>query len=85
MYMGTKTISVMDDAYELLGKNKRKGESFSEEIRRVFKAKNDFLSFAGAWKEISKTEESRIKKAVGDFGKRLDSGFLSRVKRLDLP
>ena len=34
--MGTKTISIMDDVYELLITNKVGNESFSEEIRRVF-------------------------------------------------
>jgi len=34
--MGTKTISIMDDVYELLARNKLEDESFSDEIRRVF-------------------------------------------------
>lgn len=33
--MGTKTISIMDDVYDLLIKNKFAEESFSEEIRRL--------------------------------------------------
>lgn len=33
--MGTKTISLADDAYEALSAMKRPGESFSDTIRRI--------------------------------------------------
>jgi len=34
-YMGTKTISLTDDAYERLKAHKREGESFSDVVRRL--------------------------------------------------
>jgi predicted CopG family antitoxin len=33
--MGTKTISIADDAYERLNAAKREGESFSDVVRRL--------------------------------------------------
>lgn len=33
--MGTKTISLADDAYEKLKQHKREGESFSDVVRRL--------------------------------------------------
>lgn len=33
--MGTKTISLADDAYERLNAAKREGESFSDVVRRI--------------------------------------------------
>ncbi|WP_248517146.1 antitoxin VapB family protein [Salinarchaeum laminariae] len=33
--MGTKTISLADDAYERLKRHKREGESFSDVVRRL--------------------------------------------------
>lgn len=33
--MGTKTISLAEDAYERLKRHKRKGESFSDVVRRL--------------------------------------------------
>jgi predicted CopG family antitoxin len=33
--MGTKTISLADDAYEQLKAHKREGESFSDVVRRL--------------------------------------------------
>ena len=61
--MVTKTITIMEDAYELLAQNKRKEESFSEVIRRL--AKKDIMQFAGAWK-MSKKEAEELKKGIRD-------------------
>jgi predicted CopG family antitoxin len=36
--MGTKTISLADDAYERLKAEKREGESFSDVVRRLTKS-----------------------------------------------
>lgn len=37
--MVTKTITILDEAYQLLAANKLKNESFSEEILRTFSKK----------------------------------------------
>jgi len=37
--MTTKTLTIMEDAYDLLAKNKLEGESFSDEIRRLLSAR----------------------------------------------
>jgi len=39
MFMVTKTLTIMEDAYKLLLKNKLENESFSEEIRRLLSKK----------------------------------------------
>ncbi len=63
MCMGTKTITVMDDAYSLLARKKLRGESFSGEIRRLLGGKRrDFSGFGGAWKTLSASEIGSIKK-----------------------
>ena len=54
--MTTKTITVMEDAYSLMLRNKLGNESFSEVIRRVFSQKRDIMEFAGAWKYIDEKE-----------------------------
>ena len=61
MCMGTKTISIMDDAYKILLRNKMKDESFSEVIRRHFSRKQSLMQFAGAWRDVS-DEERKNKK-----------------------
>ncbi|HLC65177.1 MAG TPA: antitoxin VapB family protein [Candidatus Nanoarchaeia archaeon] len=37
--MATKTLTIMEDAYNLLLNNKMESESFSEEIRRILSKK----------------------------------------------
>ena len=66
MFMGTKTITIMDDAYELLEKKKMGKESFSEEIRRLFgqKRKKSFREFAGAWKDMDEKDAKAIYKGI---------------------
>lgn len=39
MFMTTKTLTIMEDAYGLLLDNKLENESFSEEIRRLLSKK----------------------------------------------
>lgn len=69
MCMGTKTISIMDDVYDILKKTKNEEESFSDVIRRIAK-KGDVMKFAGAWKD---TPETEIKKMKGDILKLRDN------------
>jgi len=53
MFMATKTLTIMEDSYSLLLNNKLEGESFSEEIRRVFseKKKRSLKDFFGILSE----------------------------------
>ena len=39
MFMTTKTLTIMEDAYTLLLDNKLENESFSEEVRRILSKK----------------------------------------------
>jgi predicted CopG family antitoxin len=51
--MVTKTLTIMEDAYELLKQNKLEGESFSEEIRRIItkKKRRPLMDFFGILNE----------------------------------
>lgn len=40
MLMGTRTISLADDAYEALSKMRRPGESFSDVVRRLTRSRS---------------------------------------------
>jgi predicted CopG family antitoxin len=63
-HMGTKTISIMDDVYELLVKNRRDNESFSDVIRRALSKKKDIMKFAGIWKDMPPERIEAMKKAI---------------------
>jgi predicted CopG family antitoxin len=50
--MATKTITIMEDAYELLKQEKVKNESFSDVIRKVIPKKKSIWDFVGAWSDV---------------------------------
>ncbi len=63
--METKTIALDLEAYELLRRRKRKGESFSDAVKRVARAARPLSEFAGAWrKHLSDADIEAIEKAI---------------------
>jgi len=51
MFMVTKTITIMEDAYALLSANKRENESFSDTIRRIAGKEKNIMDYFGVWSE----------------------------------
>ncbi len=51
--MVTKTLTIMEDVYEMMLSNKLKNESFSDELRRIFskKKKQNLSEFYGVLSE----------------------------------
>lgn len=47
--MATKTITIMEDAYERLARAKLPNESFSDTIRRELKPKRPLMDLWGSW------------------------------------
>ena len=62
--MGTKTISIMEDVYELLNRNKKKDESFSEELRRLLAKKGSILDCAGLWSDLSDEQVKQMENVI---------------------
>ena len=79
--MGTKTITIMDDAYELLVGQKKPNESFSEEIRRIVPKKRNLMEFAGSWSKMSDKEVKEMKKEIENLGKMATKSFLKRLNK----
>ncbi len=69
MCMATKTISIMDDVYELLLGRKGAHESFSDVIRNAVK-RRDILEFAGAWADLPEKRLRRIKLKIKELRRR---------------
>jgi len=80
--MGTKTISIMDDVYELLARQKKPDESFSEEIRRLVPKKGNIMDCAGLWAHMSDKESEEMKKYIEDFGRKSTISLLKRTKEI---
>lgn len=57
----TKTIALDLEAYELLRRQKREGESFSDAVKRLSQRRRSILDFAGAWKDMPAEDLERIR------------------------
>ncbi len=68
--MVTKTITITNDAYDALAREKKKGESFSQLIIRTHKKKGDISRFIGAWSDMSDETADRIKKHIEEMRSR---------------
>ena len=70
----------MDDAYELLSRNKRKDESFSDVVRREFSKKGSILDLAGAWSDLSDKDAMEMEKAIKKSREYTRKHVMERIK-----
>lgn len=82
--MTTKNIAITEDAYDLLARNKRPGESFSQVIREHFKKTQTLLDFAGAWSDMSADEWDDLEKNVKSVRENMNKSFKRRIKEMNL-
>ncbi len=54
--MDIKTVGLDRDAYELLSRAKKKGESFSDTVKRLARPRRPLSDFAGLWKDAPKKD-----------------------------
>ena len=63
--MEIKTIALDREAYELLRRRKRKGESFSDAVKRIAREARPLSGFAGGWKKhLTDADLVAIEKAL---------------------
>ena len=74
--MGTKSLTITDEAYERLQEHKRDDESFTETILRLTGAQRDLMEGFGAMGDV---EEFRD--AVEDTRGSLDADLRERADR----
>jgi predicted CopG family antitoxin len=64
--MGTKTISITEEAYDALLREKANKESFTDTILRITKKSGKIADCFGTWKMTDKEEEAiRIELSKG--------------------
>jgi predicted CopG family antitoxin len=59
--MSVRTVALDDEAYEMLRRQRRAGETFSEAVKRLSGRRRSILTFAGSWKDIPAEELERIR------------------------
>ncbi|MEY7850467.1 antitoxin VapB family protein [Natrarchaeobius sp. A-rgal3] len=55
--MGTKTITVTEEAYDRLKEHKREGESFTETILRITGENRNVMKGFGSWENTGLRDE----------------------------
>jgi predicted CopG family antitoxin len=63
VHVASRTISLSTDAYEMLRREKRPEESFSDVVRRLVRKPNP-LDYVGAWAEVPDAEVDRMKRDI---------------------
>ena len=76
--MAVKTITVTEEAYDVLRRSKIEGESFTDAILRTYKKKS-LREFIGI---LSKKQGDELAKNVSDFRKTQTIEFDARIKKI---
>ncbi len=66
--MATKTVALDTEAYELLKRQKRSDESFSDAVKRLARPRRPITSFGGMWKDLTPKERRELDRAYSDLG-----------------
>lgn len=74
--MGTKTISLGEEAYERLKSRKREGESFTDVVLRLTEENEDVLQGFGSW------EGTGLREAVEEGREKYDRDYEERHDEL---
>ncbi len=80
--MATKTISIMDDVYELLVRNKKNDESFSAVIRREFTRKGNISDCAGILSDLTEKQFEEMEGAIKKSREYTRKHVMERIKGL---
>lgn len=58
--MATRTVALDSESYELLRRNKRADESFSDVVKRLAKPRRPITDFVGMWRGMSAKERAEM-------------------------
>ena len=78
--MGTKTISITEEAYEALQREKKNKESFTDAILRITKRAGKLADCFGTWK-MTDAEEKTILNELSEGWRTTQERMSSEVSR----
>ncbi len=76
--MATKTVALDTEAYDLLKRQKRGEESFSDAVKRLARPRRPITSFGGMWKDMTPKERRELDRAYSE----LRDGDRRRAERI---
>ena len=65
-----------------MARNKRKDESFSEELRRIVPKKGNIMECAGLWSDMSDKDAEDMKNSIKQLRKESAKSLLRRIENL---
>jgi predicted CopG family antitoxin len=78
--MASRTIALSQDAYDLLARQKKRGESFSDVVRRLA-GKRSPMVFVGAWADIPEKEIRAMKPDIRSWKRSADKDLARKLGR----
>jgi len=81
--MGTKTITLSEDAYNLLKAEKMEGESFSDVVRRLIQGRKTLSRYAGAWKDMPAAKKEEILRSINRLRHEADRRTSGKLKSIN--
>jgi len=58
--MASKTVALDNEAYDLLKRQKKPEESFSDTVKRLARPRRPISSFGGMWSDMSEKERKTL-------------------------
>ncbi len=65
--MASKTVALDTEAYELLKRQKRSEESFSDTVKRLARPRRPIASFGGMWSDMSEKERKELDRTYSNL------------------
>ena len=59
--MSAKTVALDPEAYDMLRRHRRAGETFSDAVRRLNGRRRSILDFAGIWKDVPQADLAKLR------------------------
>jgi predicted CopG family antitoxin len=78
--MSAKTVALDPDAYAVLRRHRRTGETFSDAVRRLNGRQPSLLEFAGIWKDLPQEDLETIRGFLAE-GRRRDRARMRALAR----
>ena len=72
--MASKNISLKEETYELISREKLPGESFSDTIERLVKRRGKLMDAVESWDEVDKEEVDEIEENIDKARKKIYLG-----------
>ena len=76
--MAAKTVALDPEAYEMLRRQRRAGETFSEAVKRLSGRRRSIVDFAGSWKDMPPEDVAKITSFFAE-GRRRDQDRMEKL------